>query len=203
MVFVNQRIEIANEGEGECAVLEERTHVYLALGSYRRTVREGKADLKGLVLTAYRISHLTYPSARSVVIRLFVQVHAQSNYAFQILRVDLQRPPYTSRPRLCTRVGRISRYGNPLGYVRSLTGHSRNHITERLVHGPLTALMLLEALAYHHPEVQMKSFEYRALNPVIVNRELTFHGSRSGPNEIVLWVQDEAGVVGMKGLVSL
>jgi len=63
--------------------------------------------------------------------------------------------------------------------------------------------MLLETLAYHHPEVQMKSFEYRALNPVVVNRELTFHGSRSSSNEIVLWVQDEAGVVGMKGLVSL
>ena len=76
-------------------------------------------------------------------------------------------------------------------------------ITERLVHGPLTALMLLETLAYHHPEVHMKSFEYRALNPVIVNRELTFHGSKSGSNEIALWVQDEAGVVGMKGLVSL
>jgi hydroxyacyl-ACP dehydratase HTD2-like protein with hotdog domain len=76
-------------------------------------------------------------------------------------------------------------------------------ITERLVHAPLTALMLLETLAYHHPEVQMKSFEYRALNPVIVNRELTFHGSMSGSNEIVLWVQDEAGVVGMKGVVSL
>ena len=49
----------------------------------------------------------------------------------------------------------------------------------------------------------MKSFEYRALNPVIVNRELTFHGSKSGSNEIALWVRDEAGVVGMKGLVSL
>lgn len=63
--------------------------------------------------------------------------------------------------------------------------------------------MLLESLVYHHPEVQMKSFEYRALNPVIVNRELTFHGSRSSSKEIVLWVQDEAGVVGMKGRVSL
>ena len=43
-VFVNQRIEIANEGEGECAVLEERTHVYLALarGTYQKTAREGK-----------------------------------------------------------------------------------------------------------------------------------------------------------------
>lgn len=48
----------------------------------------------------------------------------------------------------------------------------------------------------------MKSFGNRALNPVVVGRELTFHRSKSGSNEIVLSVQDEAGVVGTKGLVS-
>lgn len=41
MVFVNQCIEIANEGEEESAVLEERTHVYHALGRYQRPPREG------------------------------------------------------------------------------------------------------------------------------------------------------------------
>jgi hydroxyacyl-ACP dehydratase HTD2-like protein with hotdog domain len=43
MVFVNQCIEIANEGEEESAVVEERTHVYRAqaLGTYQRRVREG------------------------------------------------------------------------------------------------------------------------------------------------------------------
>jgi hydroxyacyl-ACP dehydratase HTD2-like protein with hotdog domain len=71
------------------------------------------------------------------------------------------------------------------------------------VHGPLTALMLLETLAHHHPEAQMKSFEYRALNPVVVGEMLTFNGAWNGPKEIVLWVQNEAGVVGMKGKVSL
>jgi len=73
---------------------------------------------------------------------------------------------------------------------------------ERLVHGPLTALMLLETLAFYHPKVQMKSFECRVLNPVVVNRELTFHGSRSGLEEMMLWVQDQAGAVGMRGKVS-
>jgi len=73
-VFVSQRIEIANEGEGECAVLEERTHVYLALGTHRRTAREGKA--KGLMLTAYHIrqpystlSHLTFDVSQFAVCR--------------------------------------------------------------------------------------------------------------------------------------
>jgi len=48
----------------------------------------------------------------------------------------------------------------------------------------------------------MRSFEYRALNPVVVNRELTFHGSRTGLEEMILWVQDRAGTVGMRGKVS-
>lgn len=63
--------------------------------------------------------------------------------------------------------------------------------------------MLLETLAHHHPEAQMKSFEYRALNPVVVSEVLTFNGTWNGSNEIVLWVQNEAGVVGMKGKVLL
>ncbi len=63
--------------------------------------------------------------------------------------------------------------------------------------------MLLETLAHHYPEAQMKSFEYRALNPVVVNEELTFNGTWSGSKEIALWVQNEAGVVGMKGKVLL
>lgn len=71
------------------------------------------------------------------------------------------------------------------------------------MHGPLTALMLLETLAHHYPEAQMKSFEYRALNPVVVNEELTFNGTWSGSKEITLWVQNEAGAVGMKGKVLL
>jgi hydroxyacyl-ACP dehydratase HTD2-like protein with hotdog domain len=75
--------------------------------------------------------------------------------------------------------------------------------TERLVHGPLTALMLLETLAHHHPEAQVKSFEYRALNPVVVGEVLTFNGTWNGSKEVVLWVQNEAGMVGMKGKVLL
>ncbi len=42
MVFVNQGIEISNDGDEEHAILEERTHVYLALGVNQRKFREGK-----------------------------------------------------------------------------------------------------------------------------------------------------------------
>ncbi|KAF8654170.1 hypothetical protein AX16_003699 [Volvariella volvacea WC 439] len=71
---------------------------------------------------------------------------------------------------------------------------------ERLVHGPLTALMLLETAIYHHPNVSLSSFEYRAQNPLVVGRELTMYGKWLDEKKISLWCQD-GGVVGMTGVV--
>ncbi|GLB34915.1 putative 3-hydroxyacyl-[acyl-carrier-protein] dehydratase activity [Lyophyllum shimeji] len=58
-----------------------------------------------------------------------------------------------------------------LGFTQEKEGYP-----ERLVHGPLTALMLLETAVFHNPGLQLKSFEYRARNPIIVNRASTIHG---------------------------
>jgi len=74
---------------------------------------------------------------------------------------------------------------------------------ERLVHGPLTALMLLETANFHNPGLQIKTFEYRAHNPVYVNRISTIHGAWDDSTSIKLWCIDEDGVVGMVGLVRL
>ncbi|KAH9079549.1 hypothetical protein EDB83DRAFT_2503964 [Lactarius deliciosus] len=155
MVFVNQGIEISNEGDEEYAILEERTHVYLALGVKQRRFRE----VLGLPRPDFSLKFT--PSSRQLTFNGH-HIHLDCDYA------------------------------------RESEGYP-----ERLVHGPLTALMLLETLAHHHPEAQINSFEYRALNPVVVNEELTFNGTWSSPKEITLWVQSGAGVVGMKGKVSL
>ncbi|KII88448.1 hypothetical protein PLICRDRAFT_111173 [Plicaturopsis crispa FD-325 SS-3] len=74
---------------------------------------------------------------------------------------------------------------------------------ERLVHGPLTALMLLETVLFHHPDAQLKSFEYRARNPLVVRRPLTVHGSFEDKDTVQLWVVDDKGTVGMTGKVCL
>ena len=74
--------------------------------------------------------------------------------------------------------------------------------TERLVHGPLTALMLLEALLFHRPGLQLQSFSYRARNPLIVNRTCTIYGSFSEEDQIDVWCEDIDGVVGMTGRVN-
>ena len=72
---------------------------------------------------------------------------------------------------------------------------------ERLVHGPLTALMLLETLLFHRPDAKLRSFKYRAINPVAVNRPMTIHGALEGDGKALLWTEDADGVVGMNGTV--
>ncbi|PFH54315.1 hypothetical protein AMATHDRAFT_135843 [Amanita thiersii Skay4041] len=73
---------------------------------------------------------------------------------------------------------------------------------ERLVHGPLTAMMLLEAAVFHNPGLKLKTFEYRATNPLIVNRKITIHGLWNDRKSAKLWCVDENGVVGMVGSIE-
>ena len=68
---------------------------------------------------------------------------------------------------------------------------------ERLVHGPLTATMLLEAVNFHHPGVKIAKFQYRATNPLFVNDALTINGKWTDKNTIKVWCQDSKGIVGM------
>ncbi|KAF7294909.1 Histone H2B [Mycena indigotica] len=74
---------------------------------------------------------------------------------------------------------------------------------ERLVHGPLTALMMLEAAQLHKPEAEIIEFDYRARNPMIVNEGLTFNVKWGEDNTAVLWCANEKGVVGMTGAIKI
>ncbi|EJU05021.1 Thioesterase/thiol ester dehydrase-isomerase [Dacryopinax primogenitus] len=71
-----------------------------------------------------------------------------------------------------------------------------------LVHGPLTALLLLEAANFLlPPSGRFLRFRYRAVRPLVVGKEITFLGSwRPGARgELTLWAQDDEGRVGMWG----
>ncbi|KAI0322190.1 hypothetical protein OF83DRAFT_1049772 [Amylostereum chailletii] len=83
-------------------------------------------------------------------------------------------------------------------YAQNVEGY-----TERLVHGPLTALMLLDSFTFHNPVVQIKTFEYRAVNPILVNESSTIHGAWTSSREVQLWAVNPDGVVGMWGKVLL
>ncbi|TDL24774.1 hypothetical protein BD410DRAFT_785482 [Rickenella mellea] len=75
---------------------------------------------------------------------------------------------------------------------------------ERLVHGPLTALMLLEGTVKNFPNVRFSNFEYRAQNPMIVGRRQTIHGAfEDGKKSATVWAADDDGVVGMTGKVGI
>lgn len=78
------------------------------------------------------------------------------------------------------------------------------NIQERLVHAPLTALMLLEVLRFALPEdARLQSFRYRAINPMMVNQELTFRGAFIDEKKVSVWAIDNDGVAGMTGDVTL
>ncbi|KAJ8584933.1 hypothetical protein M405DRAFT_432765 [Rhizopogon salebrosus TDB-379] len=81
-------------------------------------------------------------------------------------------------------------------YAQKVEGHP-----ERLVHGPLTALMLLENLIYHHPRAQLRTFTYRAHNPMFVNRAARIHGAIVSKDKAELWCESD-GVVGMTAMVQ-
>lgn len=80
---------------------------------------------------------------------------------------------------------------------------SYRYIAERLVHGPLMALMLLETVNFHHKNLILRSFDYRARNPVFVDRPVMIHGVWLDKFSGELWTLDEDGVVGMTGSIVL
>jgi hydroxyacyl-ACP dehydratase HTD2-like protein with hotdog domain len=63
------------------------------------------------------------------------------------------------------------------------------------------ALMLLEATTFHHPNIRMKTFKYRAWNPVVVNKVLTVHGAWENKSTINVWCMDNDEIIGMSGQI--
>lgn len=83
--------------------------------------------------------------------------------------------------------------------------------TERLVHGPLTALLLIEALRSAGYGGRIDNFVYRARNPMIVAQRQhlnvaflkSSHTPEKACNSAILWAEDDSGFVGMTATVDL
>ena len=73
------------------------------------------------------------------------------------------------------------------------------------MHGPLTALMLLEAFSVHSPSSPIRSFAYRAMNPLVVNRPVAICGKEDKVRRIVwVWAEElETKAVAMVGQIGL
>ncbi|KAI9574233.1 hypothetical protein HD554DRAFT_2181359 [Boletus coccyginus] len=117
----------------------------------------------------------------------------------------LPRPDFsfTYRPSLTTlfRFSALTFNGHHIHLDKDYAQHSEGY-AERLVHGPLTALMLLEVLQFYKPGLQLHAFEYRARNPVIVNCNSIIYGALTNENKADMWCADDDGVVGMTGSVT-
>jgi hydroxyacyl-ACP dehydratase HTD2-like protein with hotdog domain len=61
--------------------------------------------------------------------------------------------------------------------------------------------MLLENLIYHHPRARLRTFTYRAHNPMFVNRAARIHGAIVSKDKAELWCESD-GVVGMTAMVQ-
>ncbi|KAI6150417.1 hypothetical protein BKA82DRAFT_4115428 [Pisolithus tinctorius] len=160
MLVVTQRIEVTMNGRTEPSVIEERSHVYLASGGSKRTVK----NVQGLPKPGFSF---TYKPSLTTLFRF-------SALTFNGHYIHLDKT-----------------------YAQEHEGYP-----ERLVHGPLTALMLLEVLLFNQPELRLRTFGYRARNPIIVDRQCTIHGAFTGENTAELWCEDAERVIGMTGSVS-
>lgn len=187
MVFVQQRIEVtmADGPRSGPALVEDRTHVYLPT-----FLREGGRRERTL---------------RSLVHDLGTVIDYSSETASIV--TGLPKPqfvlgPWVPSPTTLFRFSALTFNGHYIHldreYAREVEGYE-----ERLVHGPLTALMLIEAFVHHYPGARLHSFEYRARNPVVVNQSIWFHGAvdRARKTAIVWAETGPHGVVGMTGVI--
>ena len=68
----------------------------------------------------------------------------------------------------------------------------------------MTALMLLDVTALHLPGAKFKTFEYRALNPIVVNRPVKICGAKTDKETVLVWAEETSSkAVGMMGKVTL
>lgn len=64
--------------------------------------------------------------------------------------------------------------------------------------------MLLDVTALQFPGSAFQSFEYRAVNPVVVNRPLKICGAQTDKDTVVAWAEETSSkVVGMTGKIKL
>jgi len=66
-----------------------------------------------------------------------------------------------------------------------------------VVHGPLIATLLLDALRRNMPEAQVARFEFRAVSPLFDTAHFAVCGAPEGANTIRLWAKNASGGLAM------
>ncbi|KAI0721046.1 hypothetical protein C8T65DRAFT_632052 [Cerioporus squamosus] len=187
MVFVKQKLEYRKLGGDEVCIEEERSHVYLAAAGNRRGAKEGE----------HRRQSNGRRTEKRTGVRLTL-VHVVK---------DLPRPEfsfeYLPTPTTLFRFSALTFNGHYIHLDKEYAQRSEGY-PERLVHGPLTALMMLDTTALHLPGSSFGNFEYRAINPLVVNRPIRICGAQEDKDTIRVWAEEtESNVVGMTGTITV
>ncbi|KAG8741754.1 hypothetical protein FRC10_002532 [Ceratobasidium sp. 414] len=187
MVFVKQRREISN-GSG-VAVVERRTHVY-------------RPEFSGLQTSEVTGKKKVMMHSGGFMIRLG-EARDSKNY------VSEQNPPdeqFTFTPSAHTlfRFSALTFNAHRI-HLDPIYSSQQEGYEGRLVHGPLTALLLLRFANFLVPfDNHIVASKYRATHPLVVDRPLTLNlhwtNERKGAE---VWATSDRGVVGMKGTVVL
>jgi len=72
-----------------------------------------------------------------------------------------------------------------------------------VVHGPLIATLLLDALQREKPRAQVRSFTFKAVRPLFEGRPFTLHGATTGAGALALWAADDEGHLAMQANAEL
>ncbi|KAJ3533846.1 hypothetical protein NM688_g7226 [Phlebia brevispora] len=180
MVFVDQDIEYQRSRNAPIAIKERRTHVYLPSSREKRTIKQGKYSSEFCVILV--LSSMPY----------IVKDLPKPTFSFSFL------PTPTTLFRFSALTFNAHHIHLDLHYAVDIEGYA-----ERLVHGPLTALMLLEVAGMQKPSAGIKHFKYRAVNPLIVNMPVVIKGIWEDKESIRIWAESGAdGTVGMTGRVT-
>ena len=68
------------------------------------------------------------------------------------------------------------------------------------MHGPLTAILLLDGIRRNVTTQRLAGFEYRALRPLFCGKPVAICGALSGDGAAVdVWAEDHEGYVAMRG----
>jgi 3-methylfumaryl-CoA hydratase len=64
-----------------------------------------------------------------------------------------------------------------------------------IVHGPLTATLLVDLWQTHNPGVPLRSFSFRAVKPLFSGRPFHVEGKPAGEGKVELWTRDADGAL--------
>jgi 3-methylfumaryl-CoA hydratase len=93
--------------------------------------------------------------------------------------------------------------GHRIHYDRSYATQQEGY-PALVVHGPLTATLLVDLLHRSLPAETLSSFSFKAVNPVFDNESIYLHASRvSDSREIRLWAANPAGVLCVEATATL